>query len=79
MLILQQVQSKTQGGQGCHAAVFAELQVKAVSPRIPPDGIHRQRLLELSARLTRVQALGDECARVDFSPQVAQQLERETA
>lgn len=78
MLILQKVQSKTQGGQGCHAAVFAELQVKAVSPRIP-DGNHRQRLLELSARLARVQALGDEYARVDFSPQAAQQLERETA
>ncbi len=37
-----------------------------------PGGINRQRLAEWAERLARVQALGGEYARVDFSPELAQ-------
>ena len=73
MLILQQAQRSPDARQGCHAAVLAELQAGKAAPRVP-QGTHRQRLLELARRLACVQALGDEYARVSFSPHVQEWL-----
>jgi hypothetical protein len=73
MLTLQSAQSGIAGGQGCLAAVRAELQADPSIPRASSE-VHRQRLLELAGRLARVQALGCECARVGFSPEIARQV-----
>jgi len=73
MLILQQAQGEREARQGCHAAVLAELQAGQGAPRAP-QGLRQQRLLELARRLAKVQALGDEYVRVDFSPEVARQV-----
>ncbi len=73
MLILQQAQGEREARQGCHAVVLAELQADQGASRAP-KGLHQQRLLELARRLARVQALGDEYARVDVSPEMTQQL-----
>jgi hypothetical protein len=57
---------------------FAELRGHLASPSVVGDG-HRQRLQELAKRLARVQALGDEYARVAFSSFVAAALGPPTA
>lgn len=75
MLVLQHAQSGAAAGQGSHASVFAELQRGCGSSEVP-SGLHRQRLLELARRLRRVQALGDEYARVGLSPEMREQLRR---
>jgi hypothetical protein len=49
---------------------IAELRRRLADPPSIADG-RRQRLADLSARLARVQALGDEYARVEFSEHAA--------
>jgi hypothetical protein len=73
MLTPQRSQHGYEGRQGCRGLVSVEPEAKAAAPRIP-QGIHRQRLLELAERLARVRALGGEYARVEFSPDLARQL-----
>jgi hypothetical protein len=69
MLIGQSAQSEVDPRQGSRATILDELQADREAPRVPA-GIHQQCLLNLADRLARVQALGDEYARVGFSPQV---------
>lgn len=73
MLIPQQAQCDSGGVQGRRRTSFAELRSEVASPSRISDGV-RQRLLELAARLARVQGLGDEYSRVDFSRQAAAAL-----
>lgn len=75
MLIPQRTSGECSARQGSCAEVLAELQANQVAPQIP-RGIYRQRLLGLAERLARVQALKGEYARVDFSPHVAERLQR---
>jgi len=69
MLIQQDARSETAGRQGGRPITLAELRSQLASPSGLSDG-HRQRLLELSRRLARVQALVGEHARVGFSEHV---------
>lgn len=52
--------------QGCRENALAGLRRDLANPSALSDG-HRQRLLELSRRLARVQALGGEYSRVVLS------------
>ena len=67
MLISQQAECDLHARQGGPAVSLAELRRQLGEPAKVRNG-HRQRLLELAGRLARVRALGDEYARVDFSP-----------
>ena len=67
MLISRTAQSGSGNRHGGRGLSFAELRVQLGEPSTLSDG-HRQRLLELLRRLERVQALGDEYARVGLSP-----------
>lgn len=67
MLISQTAQSDSGDRHGGRSLSFAELRVQLGEPSTLCDG-HRHRLLELLQRLERVQALGDEYARVQLSP-----------
>lgn len=67
MLISQTAQCDSDNRHGGRGLSFAELRVQLGEPSTLCDG-HRQRLLELLQRLARVQALGDEYARVELSP-----------
>ena len=67
MLISQCGASSDAVGHGCPPAGLADLRRQLAHPS-PEARRHRQRLRELAQRLTRVQALGDEYARVDLSP-----------
>jgi len=78
MLISRKAPRGAAGDQGRSAVGLAELRTKLCTPSSLGDG-HRQRLLELAQRLARVQALGDEYARVAFSPMAADATERLTA
>lgn len=69
MLIPHTAPSATGGRQGCCPVSFAELRRALAKPSSLGDA-DRRRLLDLAERLARVQALGDECARVSFSPAV---------
>jgi hypothetical protein len=75
MLIGQLAQSKVAARQGSHAVVLAELESNREAPRVPA-GNHQQCLLNLAERLARVRALGDEYARVGFSPQIEAMLDQ---
>jgi len=70
MLISQAVECERPRMQGGPEAGLAELRRQLADPSTLSDG-NRQRLLELARRLARVQALGDEYARVEFSRQAA--------
>ena len=70
MLIPQQAQRKCRAGQGCYSSAPAELQASQAAPQ-GSRGLSQQRLLDLAGRLARVQALGDEYARVEFSADLA--------
>jgi hypothetical protein len=70
MLIPQEAPCDWRVGQGGPRVSLAELRDQLTSPSRIPDGI-RQRLLELAGRLARVQALGDEYARVSLSEDAA--------
>jgi hypothetical protein len=66
MLIPQNAQCEANQRQGCRENALAGLRRNLANPSALSDG-HRQRLLELSRRLARVQALGDEYSRVVLS------------
>ena len=71
MLIPQQVNRRSGRKQGGSRPGLAELRSQLAKPSRISDGT-RQRLLELAQRLTAVQALGDEYARVvALSPQAS--------
>ena len=70
MLIPQQAQRQLRVRQGSRPAAMAQLRRQLANPSTLNDG-NRQRLLDLKSRLARVQALGDEYARVDFSSMAA--------
>lgn len=78
MLISRKAPRGAAGGQGRSAVGLAELRTSLCDTSHLGDG-HRQRLLELAQRLARVQALGDEYARVGLSPMAADAMERSTA
>jgi hypothetical protein len=67
MLIPQKARQVAQG-QGCPDVTFADLRRSLANPQALSEG-HRQRLLELSQRLRRVQALGGEHHPVSMSEQ----------
>ncbi len=69
MLILQSAQRKPVTRQGSRGSMLTELQADPTAPGVP-TGTSRRRLLNLAERLARVQALGDEYARVCFSPEL---------
>lgn len=73
MLVSQQARSKTARSQGRPAARLAELrdQLGASSGALDDN---RQRLHELAQRVSAVQALGDEYARVELSEYAAAAL-----
>ena len=73
-LISQNVASEADGGHGCRTTSLAELRNQLGRPSSLTDG-HRQRLLGLVQKLARVQALGDEYSRVDFSHYVTEARE----
>jgi len=73
MLIGQSAPREVADRQGSRETILAELQADCEAPRVPA-GIHRQCLLNLADRLARVRALGDEYARVSFSPQIEAML-----
>ena len=66
MLISQNAEGKASGRQGCHTVSFAELRKRLAGPSGIND-VYRQRLLDLAKVVTRVQALGDEYARIELS------------
>jgi len=66
MLISQRGASRQTGGQGRPPVSLADLRRQLASPSAHADA-RRQRLLELARRLARIQALGDEYARVELS------------
>jgi len=66
MLVSQQAESGTTGSQGSGRASLAELRRQLADSSSLSDG-NRQRLVDLARRLVRVQALGDEYVRVEFS------------
>jgi len=66
MLVSQRPVRGSRRGQGCLRAALVELQCRGADPSRGEDGL-RQRLQALARRLARVQALGNEYARVTFS------------
>ena len=77
MLVSQRPTSGSDDRQGCHRAVLSELQ-RGGAALHSEEGL-RQRLLVLAERLARVQGLGNEYARVDFSRHVQDILTRASA
>ena len=67
MLIPQEAPSGRTRQQGRGPVSLAELRKSLARPSAMSDA-HRQRLLELGKRLSRLQALGDEYAGVSMSP-----------
>jgi hypothetical protein len=78
MLIPQTASCQTGGRQGRLPVGLAELRRALATPSALGDG-DRRRLRELDQRLARVRALGDEYARVSFSPAVCVALQRDCA
>jgi len=70
MLIPQKVRRSAVGGNGLPANGLAELRSQ-LAKGSSLDDVQRQRLLELTQRLARVQALGDEYAGISLSPMAA--------
>ncbi len=75
MLVSQTAHSEADSGQGSPGVGLAELRRRLAKPSRLSDG-HRQRLLELERRLARVQALGNEYARLELSEYVAAATDR---
>ena len=75
MLISQEAQGRSPGRQGGPRVSLTELRRQLSAPTAN-QSVHRQGLLELAGRLARVQALGDEYARVALSPFVVAAMER---
>ena len=73
MLIPQGATGEPDAGHGGPRISFVELRRRLDRPSSFEEK-HRQRLLDLSQRLARVQALGDEYGRVEFSPYVSAAL-----
>ncbi len=73
MLIPQSALRDSGGRHGGCPMSLAELRRALAKPSVLDDG-PRRRLLELAQRLTRVQALGDEYARVCMSDHAAAAL-----
>jgi len=73
MPISQKAQCLAKRRQGSRRIDMAELRRLLARPSDLDDG-HRQRLLDLSRRLARVQALGNGYARVTFSEHAAAAL-----
>ncbi|HDY64703.1 MAG TPA: hypothetical protein ENH84_00520 [Phycisphaerae bacterium] len=69
-MLISQGLSELEGGHGRSPTDFAELRRRMADPPSMDDG-HRQRLVDLARRLARIQALGDEYLRVDFSENAA--------
>ncbi len=61
--------------QGSRRVSLAELRSQLERPSKIQDG-HQQRLLELAQRLTRVQALGNDYARLELSEHVTHAMDR---
>jgi len=78
MLIPQEVHSVADRMQGSSGVSLAELRRSVADPSTTDDG-HRQRLLELAKRLARVQLLGDEYSRVNFSDYAVAAIEGNAA
>ena len=78
MLIPQKVRRSAVGGNGLPANGLAELRSQ-LAKGSSLDDVQRQRLLELTQRLARVQALGDEYAGISFSPMVTDVLDPSVA
>lgn len=68
MLVARQHRVESQDGQGRLDAIRTELQRRSAAD-VCEEGL-RQRLFDLARRVTRVQALGGEYARVGLSEQV---------
>ena len=66
MLIPQQAQCETARWQGSQRISLAQLRRQLAEPSTIPDST-RQRLVELAQRVARIQAMGDEYARVELS------------
>jgi len=75
MLIPQEASRQADRRQGRRPSSLTELRGELSDPSKLSDG-HRQCLLDLKRRLALVQLLGDEFARVEFSPFVAAAAER---
>ena len=75
MFISRSAQSKLTRQQGSESVSLAELRRRLSSPSNLQDG-HRQRLLDLARRLARVQAQGDEYARLELSEFVTSAMDR---
>jgi len=67
MLIPRKSSGRTRRQQGSCGVDLAELRCRLAEPSGLNDAC-RQRLRDLARRLARVQALGDEYARVELSP-----------
>jgi len=78
MLVPQTARRGTGDGHGTSGIGFAELR-RTLASGVSLDDAHRQRLLELAQRLTRVQALGDEYAGISLSPMAAGVVDQVTA
>ncbi len=74
MLIFRRARSETVRRHGSRGVDIAELRRQLSCPSINNDE-NRQRLLELAGRLSAVQALGGEYARVEFSEHAAAALQ----
>jgi hypothetical protein len=66
MLVSQEPENGLPRRQGRRRATLAELRHRLANPSSLGDG-HRQRLRELTDRLARVQAMGNEYARLEPS------------
>ncbi len=77
MLIPQMAQCDVQRRQGCRVSNIAELRRQLANPARLNDS-NRQCLLDLVNRLARVQALGDEYARVGASHLVQEAVNQAT-
>ena len=67
MLILQEAKSDASRRHGSRRVDLSQLREQLACPSALVGADHRQRLLELEQRLLRLQALGGEYARVEFS------------
>jgi hypothetical protein len=72
-MLIPQCQSETNDEQGRSRSDLAELRRQLVDATATGPA-SRQRLMNMAQRLARVQALGDEYRRVDFSEAARQAL-----
>ncbi|MHC4295176.1 MAG: hypothetical protein ACYSTL_06285 [Planctomycetota bacterium] len=78
MLTSQDARGDSSGPQGCSPPTFTNLRQQLESPS-QLDEEYRQRLLDLTERLVRVQALGGEYHRVSLSPYAATAINQDAA